>query len=132
MEAAGEDGVEEIRASGGLIFRDGRVVVVHRAEYDDWSFPKGKADPGESDEDCALREVEEETGLRCELGAELTTTRHRDASGRPKRVRWWSMRPLSGEFEPTDEVDDLRWLTPAEARELLTYPRDIELLDEAL
>ena len=101
MEAAREDGVEEIRASGGLVVRDGRVVVVHRPEYDDWSFPKGKADPGESDEDCALREIEEETGLRCELGEELTTTRHRDTKGRPKRVRWWLMRPLSGEFEPT-------------------------------
>ena len=81
MEAAREDGVDEIRASGGLVVRDGRVVVVHRPEYDDWSFPKGKADPGESDEDCALREIEEETGLRCELGEELTTTRHRDTKG---------------------------------------------------
>lgn len=131
MEPAREDGVDEIRASGGLVVRDGRVVVVHRPEYDDWSFPKGKADPGETDEDCALREIEEETGVRCELGEELTTTRHRDTKGRPKRVRWWLMRPVSGEFEPTDEVDDLRWLTHAEARALLTYPRDVELLDEA-
>ncbi|NDU79387.1 NUDIX domain-containing protein, partial [Actinomadura sp. DSM 109109] len=111
METAREDGVEEIRASGGLVVRDGRVAVVHRPEYDDWSLPKGKADRGESDEDCALREIEEETGMRCELGVELTTTRHRDTKGRPKRVRWWLMRPLSGEFEPTHEVDDLRWLT---------------------
>ena len=71
VEAARENGVAEIRASGGLIVRDGRVVVVHRPEYDDWSFPKGKADPGESDEDCALREIEEETGhaLRARRGA---------------------------------------------------------------
>jgi 8-oxo-dGTP diphosphatase len=124
--------VDEIRASGGLIVRDGRVVVVHRARYDDWSFPKGKADPGESDEDCALREVEEETGLRCELAAELTSTRYRDQHGRPKRVRWWLMRPLSGAFEPNDEVDELRWVAPAEARELLTYPHDAQLLDEAI
>jgi len=136
VEAAREDRVDEIRASGGLIVRDGRVVVVHRPEYDDWSFPKGKADREESDEDCALREIEEETGLRCELVEELTTTRHRDTKGRPKRVRWWLMRPqqgeLSGEFAPTDEVDEVRWLTPAEARAVLTYARDVELLDEAL
>lgn len=130
MEAAGEDGV--IRASGGLIVRDGRVVVVHRAEYDDWSFPKGKAKPGESDEDCALREIEEETGMRCELGEELSTTQHLDANGRPKRVRWWLMERIAGEFEPTDEIDGLRWATPAEARRLLSYSRDVDLLDEAL
>ena len=130
MEAPGEDGV--IRASGGLIVRDGRVVVVHRLEYDDWSFPKGKAKPGESDEDCALREIEEETGMRCELGEELSTTQHLDANGRPKRVRWWLMERVAGEFEPTDEIDALRWATPAEARRLLSYSRDVDLLDEAL
>ena len=121
--------IEEIRAAGGLLVRDGRVLVVHRAEYDDWSFPKGKADAGESDEDCARREVEEETGLRVELGEELETTTHLDANGRPKRVRWWRMTPLAGEFTPTEEVDELRWLTPDEARALLTYPRDVELLE---
>ncbi len=119
-----------IRASGGVIVREGRVVVVHRAEYDDWSLPKGKANRGETDEACALREIEEETGLRCELGAELSTTGHLDVEGRPKRVRWWLMTPLSGEFEPTQEVDALRWVTPAEARGLLTYERDVALLDD--
>ena len=127
MEAAGEDGV--VRASGGLILRDGLVVVVHRPKYDDWSFPKGKAKPDERDEDCALREIDEETGLRVQLDEELATTTYVDAKGRPKRVRWWRMTPLSGEFTPTDEVDELRWLTPDEARELLTYPRDAGLLD---
>ena len=115
-----------------MIVRDGRVAVVHRPRYDDWSLPKGKADRGESDEACALREIEEETGLRCELVEELTATRHRDARGRPKRVRWWLMRPLSGRFEASEEVDELRWLTPEEARATLTYVRDVTLLDEAL
>jgi len=115
-----------------VIVRDGRVVVVHRAEYDDWSLPKGKADPGESDEACALREIEEETALRCELGAELTTTQHLDAKGRPKRVRWWLMRPVAGEAEASNEIDELRWLTPDDARALLSYPRDAALVDEAL
>ena len=118
-----------IRASGGLIVRDGRVAVVHRPKYDDWSFPKGKAKPGENDEECALREMEEETGLRVQLGEELQATEYLDAKGRPKRVRWWRMTPLSGAFRPTDEVDELRWLTPEEARELLTYSRDAGLLE---
>ena len=118
-----------IRACGGLIVREGRLAVVHRPKYDDWSLPKGKAKPGERDEDCALREIEEETGLRVDLGEELPTTTYLDAQRRPKRVRWWLMTPRSGEFTPSDEVDELRWLTPAEARELLTYARDAELLD---
>ena len=118
-----------IRACGGLVVRDGRVAVVHRPKYDDWSFPKGKAKPGESDEDCALREIEEETGLRVDLGDELASTSYLDGRRRPKRVRWWRMTPRSGEFTASEEVDDLRWLTPEEARELLTYPRDLELLD---
>ena len=132
MEAAREGGVDEVRAAGGVIVRDGKVLVVHRPKYDDWSPPKGKCDTGESDEACALREVEEETGLRCELGPELSTTHYRDHKGRPKRVRWWLMRPVSGDFSPTEEVDELRWLAPAVARALLSYPRDVALLDEAL
>ena len=63
-----------------------------------------------------------------QLDEELATTTYVDAKGRPKRVRWWRMTPLSGEFTPTDEIDELRWLTLEEARELLTYPRDVELL----
>ena len=99
VEEAGEDGV--VRAAGGLVMRDGRLLLVHRPKYDDWTFPKGKAEPGESDEACAVREVEEETGLRCELGAELPPTHYTDSRGRPKRVRWWRMEPVAGEFTPT-------------------------------
>ena len=120
-----------IRACGGLVVRDGRLAVVHRPKYDDWSLPKGKAKPDERDEDCALREIEEETGLRVDLGEELATTTYLDAQGRPKRVRWWLMTPRSGGVHTSEEVDELRWLTPAEARELLTYARDVELLDVA-
>jgi 8-oxo-dGTP diphosphatase len=129
VEAAGEDGVAPVRAAGGLVLRDGKVLLVHRPKYDDWTFPKGKAEPGESDEACAVREVEEETGLRCELEDELPQTRYVDSKGRPKRVRWWRMRPVSGEFEPTDEVDELRWLEPVDAPALLSYDRDRALLE---
>jgi 8-oxo-dGTP diphosphatase len=117
-----------VRAAGGLVVRDGKVLLIHRPKYDDWTFPKGKAEDGESDEDCALREVEEETGLRCTLVEEAGTTEYVDSKGRPKRVRWWLMRPDGGTFTPTHEVDEIRWETPARAARLLTYGRDLELL----
>jgi 8-oxo-dGTP pyrophosphatase MutT (NUDIX family) len=105
------------------------VLVVHRPRYGDWTFPKGKAEPGEPDEACALREVEEETGLRCELGQELPATEYLDARGRSKRVRYWRMRPLDERLELLHEVDEARWVPVDEARELLTYARDLALLD---
>jgi 8-oxo-dGTP diphosphatase len=119
---------EQVEAAGGVVVRDGKVVVVHRPKYDDWSLPKGKLDPGEGFEEAALREVEEETGLRCRLGRELSSTEYRDAKGRPKIVRYWEMTPLGGDFAPTDEVDELRWLEPGAAERLLSYEHDRELL----
>lgn len=119
----------EVRAAGGVVLRDSTVLVVHRPRYDDWAFPKGKAEPGEPDEECALREVREETGLLCALEEELATTRYADRNGRPKRVRWWRMRVLADDgFTPNDEVDEVLWLHVAAAKELLTYPRDRELI----
>jgi 8-oxo-dGTP pyrophosphatase MutT (NUDIX family) len=124
-----------VRAAGGVVVRgDGgarQVVVVHRPAYDDWTLPKGKALPGESDEDCALREVEEETGLRCERGRELASARYYDSAGRPKVARYWLMRPVTGELEPTNEIDEARWLPVPEAERLLTYERDREILRSA-
>jgi 8-oxo-dGTP diphosphatase len=127
---AGEEGEALVRAAGGVVVRGSQVLLVHRPRYDDWTFPKGKAEPDESDECCALREVWEETGLRCELRAELSPTHYTDSRGRPKRVRWWRMEPLEGVFAPTDEVDEIRWLTREEAAELLSYARDQALLDD--
>lgn len=118
---------DPIRAAGGVVRRRGDVLVVHRPKYGDWTFPKGKAKSGESDEECALREVEEETGLRCRLGRELSTTRYRALAG-PKVVRYWEMAPLDGGFRPTREVDEVRWLPPDRAAALLSYGRDGEVL----
>lgn len=123
---------ERVRAAGGVVRRVGgngmEVLLVHRPRYDDWTFPKGKARAGETDEETALREVEEETGLRGRLGAELPSTLYRDTRGRDKRVRYWTMRAESGSFEPHDEVDRLSWLSPAEAGRLLSYERDRAVL----
>jgi 8-oxo-dGTP pyrophosphatase MutT (NUDIX family) len=110
------------------VLRDGEVLLVHRPSYDDWTFPKGKAHDGETDEECALREVLEETGLVCTLGSEAGTTEYVDTKGRPKRVRWWLMEPQHGDFTPTEEVDEVRWAEPADAATLLSYGRDIALL----
>jgi 8-oxo-dGTP diphosphatase len=123
-----------VRAAGGVVVRPegdhpAAVLVVHRPRYDDWTFPKGKAEAGESDEACALREVEEETTLRCALGRELPPTSYVDGKGRPKRVRWWIMRPVGGEAAPAHEVDEVRWVDPGEAARLLSYDRDRELLE---
>jgi 8-oxo-dGTP diphosphatase len=100
------------------------VLLVHRPRYDDWSLPKGKLLPGEQAEEGALREVEEETGYRCELRWELAETRYRDGQGRRKHVRYFAMRPLAGEFSAGKEVDAVRWVSPSAAFEVLTYPRD--------
>jgi len=123
-----------VRAAGGVVWRESdpgevEVLLVHRPKYDDWSFPKGKCDPGESDEACALREVEEETGFRCELLDEIGETNYIDSKGRPKTVRYWRMRAVDGEFAPHDEVDEIRWETPELAGGMLSWSRDLPLLE---
>lgn len=113
-----------------MIRRDDELLVVHRPKYDDWSLPKGKLDDGESFEEAALREVEEETGWRCELGEELEATNYTDSKGRPKHVRWWEMAPVEHTgWEPNDEIDEVRWVRPDEARELLSYDLDRKLIE---
>jgi 8-oxo-dGTP diphosphatase len=124
-----------VRAAGGVVWRerDGRieVVLVHRPAYDDWTLPKGKVEPGESDEEAALREVQEEAGVGCRLGPELASTQYRDRNGRLKVVRYWAMTVISGEVHAQNEVDDARWVPLDEARRCLTYPRDVEVVDQA-
>jgi 8-oxo-dGTP pyrophosphatase MutT (NUDIX family) len=133
-----------VRAAGGIVWRlrsddalavkERQVLVVHRPHYDDWSFPKGKHEVDETDLECALREVEEETGLLVTAGAELPTVEYLDHKNRDKTVAYWAMTVLSGcndeAFVINDEVDEMRWLAPHDARSLLTYPIDQLLLDE--
>jgi 8-oxo-dGTP diphosphatase len=118
----------EVLAAGGLVLRDDHVAVVHRPKYDDWSLPKGKLDEGEDFEQAALREVWEETGIRCSLGRELGDTTYTDHKDRSKLVRYYEMRPESGEFTPNDEVDELRWIPIEDASEVLSYDFDRELV----
>ena len=126
-----------VRAAGGIVWRTAasgevEMLVVHRPKYDDWTFPKGKNEPGEDDETCARREVWEETGYHCALGPERTSTSYIDRKGRPKEVRYWVMTIEDGSFTPTEEVDEQRWVTATQAQWLLTYDRDRDVLEAFL
>jgi 8-oxo-(d)GTP phosphatase len=112
-----------------------QVLLVHRPKYDDWSFPKGKVDRGEHATAAAVREVEEETGLRVRLGVPLGDQRYRIKAG-AKRVHYWVGRSTGsndvGGYQPNAEIDEVAWFSPDKARRRLTYQFDVETLDEAL
>lgn len=133
--------VGAIRAAGGVLWRSVggspgevqiEVAVIHRPRYDDWSLPKGKLAIGESEVDGAIREVLEETGYHVRLGRPLGETRYvkeQDGWTRPKVVRWWAMEAVAGAFASTREVDQLRWLSLADAVEILTRDHDRDVLE---
>ena len=123
--------IEVVQAAGGLVVRrqggELEVALVHRPVHQDWSFPKGKLEEGESFEEAALREVGEETGLSCRLLRFIGHTEYTDRKGRPKAVAYWVMEALGGVFTPNAEVDELCWVGLAVATRMLSYPRDQEL-----
>jgi len=129
------DGI--VRAAGGVVWRtseSGRVefLLVHRpgVGYDDWTFPKGKRDNADSsEEDCALREVWEETGFHCRLGNEIARINYIDRKNRPKRVRYWTMTIIGGAEIYSNEVDEMMWVTIDKARKKVTYERDLLIID---
>lgn len=124
---------ERVRAAGAVLWRRKagtvQVALVHRPKYDDWSFPKGKLDAGESHAQAAVREVEEETACAGELGTELVGTSYVDGKGRSKTVRYWAMELRRRDtFTPNDEVDQVKWFEPAGAARRLTYAYDLDVL----
>ncbi len=127
---------ELIRAAGGIVVRwaaggGAEVALVHRPAYDDWTFPKGKRTPGESDRETAIREVYEETGLTCRIERDVGRIHYRDRKDRPKTVKYWLMKPDDGAFRPSAEVDEIRWLPIKRAEDLLTYKHDRQVLETA-
>ena len=127
---------QPVRAAGGIVLRgegpDRSVALVHRPRYDDWSFPKGRLDADEDEATAALREVEEETGLRCRLGPSVGAVTYRDRRGRAKVVRYFRMDADGGRFTPNHEVDELRWVPIEDAAGLLSHAHDRSLLRQVL
>lgn len=124
---------EQIEAAGCVVWRlskkgNLKVLLIHRPQYDDWSFPKGKVDEGESFLEAALREVKEEVNVTGQLGPELAPTHYIDSRGRPKVVRYWALWYLDGVFEPNDEVDKVKWMKLEKAALKLSYAHDLVLL----
>jgi 8-oxo-dGTP pyrophosphatase MutT (NUDIX family)/phosphohistidine phosphatase SixA len=126
----------DVRAAGAVVTRKGGdVLLVHRPRYDDWSFPKGKVDPGEHVVAAAIREVAEETGLDVRLGPPLPGQRYELTSGRTKAVSYWTARVIGDDdvsrYAVNSEIDEVAWVAWDKAREVLTYDRDRETLDDA-
>ena len=110
-----------------------KVLLVHRPNYNDWSFPKGKLDPGEKFKQAALREVLEETGFECKAHKpSLPSICYQDKNGRNKEVRYWIMTALTGEFAPNDEVDMIAWVRWDKVVDRLSYAKDSQFFLEVI
>jgi 8-oxo-dGTP pyrophosphatase MutT (NUDIX family)/phosphohistidine phosphatase SixA len=122
-----------VLAAGGVLWRPGHresaseIAVIHRPRYDDWSLPKGKVDPGETEPVTAVREVFEETGHHVQLGRRIATVSY-PIEQRTKKVQYWSARSLGGSFAPNNEVDDLLWLPAPAAIKKVSYAYDRKIV----
>ena len=122
-----------VLAAGAVLWRSNgdasspEIAIIHRPRYDDWSLPKGKVDPGETEPVAAVREVHEETGYSSHLGRRLAAVSYPVEQG-IKKVRYWAARRVDGEFNPNAEVDELKWLPVTEAMKQLEYPPDRKVL----
>ena len=130
-------GEAEVKAAGGVIVRAAKkgpkVLLIHRQRYNDWSFPKGKLEPGEKFKQAAVREVLEETGFTCKLHKPpLPSLEYRDRNDRSKEVRYWLMTVLSGTFEPNDEVDLIAWVRWDKVVDRLTYAKDRSFFQDVM
>ncbi|MEY4312179.1 MAG: hypothetical protein RLZZ571_949 [Actinomycetota bacterium] len=125
---------KHIIAAGAVVTRDNsgekEFLLIHRGYRDDWSFPKGKLDPGEHLVGAAIREVREETGFAIQLGIPLPTA-HYTKNNATKDAYYWNAQLLGGEFVPNDEVDQIKWLPLKKAKDLLTYEHDKEMIEIA-
>lgn len=127
-----------IRAAGALLWRENsqleiEIALIHRPRYGDWSLPKGKVDDGESTLQCAYREVFEETGVKAQFTRELGSVEYLE-SGESKRVKYWAAKAPSfdQQFKVNEEVDEIRWLNPADATALATHDSDKSIIENFL